>query len=421
MKIKSLLLIAVLGLAAVAGAQGVTTGSLSGVVTDPNGEPLPGANVVATLSATGTRYTAVTDAMGVFRIINTRVGGPYEVTADLAGFQPQTANDVRVLLGETTFLEMTLQLEAATGEIVVVGQASDLINPTRMGVASSVSERTLDSMPTVERNLYDFARTNPVFSTFSPEEDATVLSVAGRNPRYNNISIDGAVNNDVFGLAASGTPGGQSRVQPIQLDAVQELQLVTSSFDVRQGGFTGGSVNVITKSGSNEFHGGVFGYTSSDSWVGDGPDFFNEFGTYDDLEYGFLLGGPIVKDKAFFFVNYGRNELDEPTGWSLDGSSGQAWQNGNFVAEAEEFRQFNIDTYGYDPGGLGEKTIETPSDKFFVRFDLNLDTNNTLTARYNYVDASNVLNRPDDGSYEWPNEAYDFTNETNSLVAQWNA
>ncbi|HSL16997.1 MAG TPA: TonB-dependent receptor [Methylomirabilota bacterium] len=421
MKIKSLLLIAVLGLAAVAGAQGVTTGSLSGVVTDPNGEPLPGVTVAATLSATGTRYTAVTDAMGVFRIINTRVGGPYEVTADLPGFKPQTANDVRVLLGETTFLEMTLQLEAATGEIVVVGQASDLINPTRMGVASSVSERTLDSMPTVERNLYDFARTNPVFSTFSPEEDATVLSVAGRNPRYNNISIDGAVNNDVFGLAASGTPGGQSRVQPIQLDAVQELQLVTSSFDVRQGGFTGGSVNVITKSGSNEFHGGVFGYTSSDSWVGDGPDFFNEFGTYDDLEYGFLLGGPIVKDKAFFFVNYGRNELDEPTGWSLDGSSGQPWQNGNFVAEAEEFRQFNIDTYGYDPGGLGELTIETPSDKFFVRFDLNLDVNNTLTARYNYVDASNVLNRPDDGSYEWPNEAYDFTNETNSLVAQWNA
>ncbi|MGD8439683.1 MAG: carboxypeptidase regulatory-like domain-containing protein [Holophagae bacterium] len=402
-------------------AQGVTTGAMSGVVVDPNGEPMPGVTVVATLTATGTSYTSITDGSGRFRVVNMRVGGPYEVSASLQGFATQTVNDAYVRLGETTELDIQLQLEATTAEIVVVGQASDLINPTRMGVASSVGERTIDSMPTIDRSLYDFARTNPVFSTYSPDEDATILSVAGRNPRYNNISIDGAVNNDVFGLADSGTPGGQSETQPIQLDAVQELQLVTSSFDVRQGGFTGGSVNVITKSGSNRFSGGVFGYFSNDSLVGNGPDFFPEFGTYDDTEYGFTLGGPIIKDKAFFFVNYGHNDLDRPTGWSLDGSTGEAWQGGNFVAEAEQFRQFNIDTYGYDPGGLGEVTRKTPSDKIFVRFDLNLNNSSTLTARYNYVDASNVINRPDDGGYEWPNEAYDFASKTNSLVAQWNA
>jgi hypothetical protein len=314
-----------------------------------------------------------------------------------------------------------MRLEAATGEIIVVGQANELINPAKMGQTSSVAQQSIEGMPTLQRSIYDFARTNPVFSTYAPDEDATVLSVAGRNPRYNNISIDGAVNNDVFGLADSGTPGGQAETQPIQLDAVQELQLVTSTFDVRQGGFTGGSVNVITKSGSNQFHGGLFGYTSSDSWVGDGPDYFPELGTFEDTEYGGSLGGPIARDKVFFFVNYGHNELDRPTGWSLDGSTGQAWQGGGFVPEAEEFISFNQNTYGFNPGGLGELTRQTPSDKIFLRFDFNLNDSNTLTARYNYVDASNVVNFPDDDTYEWDSEAYDFTSKTNSFVTQWNA
>ncbi|MEE4272086.1 MAG: carboxypeptidase regulatory-like domain-containing protein [Thermoanaerobaculales bacterium] len=414
--------ICALALTGMVHAQGVTTGSLSGVVNDPNNELMPGVTVVATLTTTGNTYSAVTDGAGRFRIANVKVGGPYEVTATLDGFQTQTLTDIYVRLGETTHMIMALQLEAATGEIVVVGAAGELINPTKMGVGSSVNQNTLESMPTVERNLYDFARTNPVFSTYSPDEDATVLSVSGRNPRYNNISIDGAVNNDVFGLADSGTPGGQTETQPIQLDAVQELQLVTSSFDVRQGGFTGGSVNVITKSGTNDFHGTVYGYTSSDSWVGSGPDYFNDFGDFDDTEYGFTLGGPIKKDKAFFFVGWGHNEYDRPTGWSLDGVTGQQWGGGtDFSAEAEEFRQYTIATYGYDPGGLSEQTRETPSDKILLKLDYNANDSNNLVFRYNYVDASNLINRPGYSLYEWDSEAYDMTNETNSFVAQWNA
>jgi hypothetical protein len=196
---------------------------------------------------------------------------------------------------------------------------------------------------------------------------------------------------------------------------------VTSSFDVRQGQFTGGSVNVITRSGTNEWHGGVFYYTSDESFVGDGPEGLGELGTFEDTEYGFSLGGKIIQDKLHFFVNYGKNELDRPTGWSLDGSGGQAWQGGNFVNEAEEFRQFTQNTYGYDPGGLGQVTRETPNDKIFARIDWTINPSNTLMARYNYVDGSNIINRPDDGSYEWPSEAYDIAIETNSFVTQWNA
>jgi hypothetical protein len=407
--------------AGLAHSQGATTGSLSGVVSDPNGDPMPGVTVTATLTTTGTRYATVTDASGVFRMSNVKVGSPYEVVASLSGFKTQSVNNVVVRLGDDTNLEIGLQLEAATGEIVVVSESSPLISPTKMGVGSSVSENTIMAMPSVERSIYDSARTNPVFSTPSADEDTTVLSVAGRNPRYNNISIDGAVNNDVFGLADSGTPGGQAATQPIQLDAVQELQLVTSTFDVRQGGFTGGSLNVITRSGTNNFHGTLFGYTSSDSSVGSGPDFFPEFGTYEDTEYGFSIGGPVAKDKTFFFFNYGHNDLDQPTGWSLDGVTGEQWQNGCCTQEAEEFRAFTQATYGYDTGGLGEVTRKTPSDKVFLRFDFNFNQGSTLTARYNYVDGQNVINRPSNGTYEWPNEAYDFTNKTNSLVAQWNA
>jgi hypothetical protein len=403
-------------------AQGVTTGSLTGVVVDPNNEALPGVAVVATLPATGNRYGTVTDVEGRFRMVNVKVGGPYDVQASLSGFRNVTLNDVYVRLGEATFLDIALQLEAATGEIEVVGESSPLIAPTKMGVASSVSQGSIEAMPSIERNLYDMARTNPVMSTYDPDEEtATTLSISGRNPRYNNISIDGSVNNDVFGLADSGTPGGQSGAQPIQLDAVQELQLVTSSFDVRQGGFTGGSVNAITRSGTNNFHGNVYGYYSDNSFVGDGPEEFAELGNFEDTELGFSLGGPLSKDKVFFFTNFTTTQYDTPTGWSIDGSTGQAWQGGDFVQEAEEFRQFNIDTYGFDPGGLGEVTRERPADRFFLRFDFNLDQSNTITARYNYLDAANVIHRPDDESFEWASEAYDFKTKVNSLVGQWNA
>ncbi len=403
-------------------AQGVTTGSISGVVLDPNNEPLPGVTVVATLPATGNRYGSVTDVEGRFRIVNAKVGGPYQVAASLPGFQTYTVDDAYVRLGEATYLSIALQLEAATGEIEVVGESSPLIGPLKMGVASSVSEGSIQALPSIERGLYDYARTNPVMSTYDPDEEtATTLSISGRNPRYNNISIDGSVNNDVFGLADSGTPGGQSGAQPIQLDVVQELQLVTSSFDVRQGGFTGGSVNAITKSGTNELHGDLYGYYSDDGMVGSGPEDFAELGTFEDSEFGGSLGGTLSRDKVFFFTNYTTSQYDQPTGWSLDGSTGQPWQDGCCVEEAEQFRQFNIANYDYDPGGLGQLTRGRPADRFFLRFDFNLNQSNTLVARYNYLDAANVINRPDNDDYEWHSEAYDFKTKVNSLVGQWNA
>ncbi len=416
------LMVCVALLGGFAHAQGVTTGSLSGVVMDPNGDPIPGVAVRAELTSTGNRFGAVTDTEGRFRIPNVKVGGPYLLDASLAGFQDAMVPNVYVRLGETTNLVIDMQLAAATAEIEIVGESSPLISPTKMGVSSSVSQASLEALPTLERSVYDMARTNPVFSLYTEGgSEPNVLSVSGRNPRYNNISIDGAVNNDVFGLADTGTPGGQTGTNPIQFDAIQELQLVTSSFDVRQGGFTGGSVNVITKSGTNQFHGSVFGYYSDDSMVGSGPASFPEFGTYEDSEYGFTFGGPIVKEKLFFFGSYGHNTYDQPTGWSLDGITGQCWRDCDYTAEAEALRQYVQSTYGYDIGGTSEQTRERPSDKILLRMDWNLNESHNFLLRYNYVDAANLINRPNNNTYEWDSQAYDFKNETNSFVGQWNA
>lgn len=400
-------------------AQSATTGSLSGLVTDEEGTTaLPGAQISVVHQPTGTRYSSLSGGDGRFRIANVRVGGPYTVSVAMDGFHSRETENVRVRLGEDTNLSFKLPLSTVTETLTVVGESTSLINSSRTGAASNVSLQALEDLPTVGRGLEDFARTNPFFAVGAENEDPDAISVAGRSSRYNNIQIDGSVNNDLFGLADTGTPGGQAGTAPISLDAIEEVQLVLADFDVRQGGFSGGSVNAVTRSGSNAFKGSVFFFTRDDGDFGDGPAELGKFGEFSEDQYGFRLGGPLVQDKAFFFVNADIEERTSPTGWSIDGSSGQAF---GFEAEAIRFRDILINTYGYDPGGFGENSIENPSDKFFGRLDFNLAENHSLTLRHNYVDAADVVNRPNSFAFEFASEGYDFLTETNSTVAQLNS
>jgi hypothetical protein len=402
-------------------AQGVTTGSISGVVSNQDGATtLPGAQISASHVPTGTRYEAITQNDGRFRIIGVRVGGPYTVTASMDGFEPQEQTDLAVPLGEDLFLQFRLPLASITETVDVIA-SSELINPYRTGNTSSVSAQEIEMLPTIGRRLEDYTRTNPFASVAQTNEDPQVTSVLGRSGRYNNIQIDGAVNNDLFGLADGGTPGGQADVSPISLDAIAEIQVGITPFDVRQGGFSGGAINAVTRSGTNAYHGSVFFFSRDDSLVGDGPDFLGEVGTFEEDQYGFRIGGPIKTDKIFFFANAELTEKSQPTGISLDGSGGQAFANGTLVAQAQLFRQTLIDRYGFDPGGLAQNIRDTPSDKFFGRLDFNLNTSNTLTLRHNFIDAENDINRPGSFSYEFPSETYAFDSETNSTVGQWNS
>jgi hypothetical protein len=401
-------------LPATVGAQGATTGSLTGVITDAQGGVLPGAAVLATHTPTGTTYDGVTDAQGRYSLLNVRVG-PYNVTVSMGGFKPETQLGIDVRLGEQKKVDFTLQLETVAETVEVVG-VSSVIDSSRAGTADNVSTQAVENLPTISRNLADIARTSPYFNPTGLNEDPLALSVAGRNNRYNNVQIDGAVNNDLFGLAASGTPGGQTEAQPISLDAIQELQLVVSPYDVRQGGFSGGGINAITRSGSNQFKGTAYFFGRNQDWVGESPT-GTKVGQFKDQQFGGSLGGRIVENRAFFFGNVDWGRRDNPSGVSVSGSGQQ------FGREAEIDRFINIlqSRYNYNAGGKEEFIRTVNSDKVFVRTDFNMAQQHQLIVRHNYLDGLNDIGRPTVTQYFMPDNFYRIANKTNSTVVQLNS
>ena len=291
-----------LGSAPWAAAQSVTTGALTGRIVDASDAGVPGATVEAVHEPTGTNYTAVSGGDGVFSIFNVRAGGPYAVTASLAGFKP-VKRSVTVPLGGQAAVDFTLQVDTVAETIEVIAESASLISPSATGPAANVGEEAIEAMPTVARGIEDFARLSPYFNSQGSGDGAgaNALSVAGRNTRYNNVQIDGAVNNDLFGLADSGTPGGQTEAQPVSIDAIQELQLVVAPYDVRQGGFSGGGVNAVTRSGTNAYRGTAYYFFRSEGLVGDGPN-ERPIATFSDKQFGASLGGPIVKDLSLIHI-----------------------------------------------------------------------------------------------------------------------
>ena len=241
--------------------------------------------------------------------------------------------------------------------------------------------------------------------------------MAGRNTRYNNLQIDGAVNNDLFSISGSaGTPGGQAETQPISLDAIQELQLVVAPYDVRQGSFSGGGVNAITRSGSNSLRGSAFYVFRDQGLVGDGID-NRPIATFNDKQFGGSLGGPIVRSKAFFFGNLEWGRKDTPAGFSISGDSGVSFGR---QAEAQRFLDIMQRRYNYNPGDLDEFIRGTENDKVFARADFNLG-NSQLTVRHNYVDGYNDVGTQSNVTYKFADNFYRFNSQTNSTVGQLNS
>ena len=413
----SVVCLAVLTMAWVQPAYGqtVTTGTISGIVTDQQGGVLPGVTVIAVHQPTGTNYQAVTDASGRFTLFNVRVGGPYVVTAQLSGFRERQVSDLQVALGEERQLNFQLPLATLTESVTVVAEAP-MVDSSRAGTASNVSQEALENLPTVGRSIFDFARISPYFTPISLNSDPNSISVAGQNNRYNNMQIDGAVNNDVFGLAPSGSPGGQTETEPVSLDAIQELQLVVSPYDVRQGMFAGGGINAITRSGTNDIHGTGYYFGRNQALVGESPT-GTPIADFSSHEFGASLGGKIVENRAFFFgnVDFGRKET--PSGFSIN-STGQTF---GFTPEAERFLSILRTRYNYDPGDTSEFIRDTKNDKVFVRTDFNVATGHQLTVRHNYIDGLNDIGRPDTTRFIFADNFYQFESNTNSTVGQLNS
>lgn len=384
----------------------VTTSSLSGTVKDAN-ETLIGASVKAIHTPTGTVYGGSTNANGRFTLSNLRVGGPYTIEVSYLGYRNFKVTDVYLKLGET--LTLNPVLEAAGNqqlqEIVVVGTKDNVFNSKRTGAATSIGKDQLEKLPTLNRSLQDFTRLTP--------QATGTNSFGGNNNRFNNITIDGAVNNDVFGLAAAGTPGGQAGTQPISLDAIQEIQVVLAPYDVSLGNFTGGGVNAVTRSGTNKFEGSAYFFGRNESTLG--PNVLTNLKTpgYYNNQYGFRLGGPIVKDKLFFFVNAESQRINSPL-INNAGEPGSAIS----LATAKQIADYALATWGYDVGSYGMQDARTENDKLFAKLDWNINAKNQLTLRYNYIQAFDDNISRSNTFFRFGNNAFRFNNKQNVGVLE---
>ena len=401
-------------------AQTVTTGTLTGLVQDTQGGVLPGVTVTAVHTPTGTTYEGLTQDDGRFSLLNVRVGGPYQLTAALGGFRNAVIANLNVRLGEETDVPIKMQLATVTEVVTVTADTSPIFTGSHTGTAENIGTAVIENLPTIARSLQDIARSSPYVNQLAVDDGQSALSIAGRNVRYNNVQIDGAVNNDLFAIASeggnSGMPGGYAGVQPISFDVIQELQIVVSPYDVRQGMFSGGGINAITRSGTNQVRGSAFYVFRDESLVGEGVD-KKPIALFNDKQFGGTLGGPILRNKAFFLGNIEWGRKHTPSGYSASGSSGADWGHSADVQRVVDIARTQ---YGYDPGGLDEFIRATDNKKVFIRTDFNLDQHQ-LTVRHNYVDGLNDLGSQDNITYRLPGGFYTQDSTTNSTVGQLNS
>ena len=379
---KILLLLSFVAVASAAAfAQGVTTSSIVGKVTDQAGAGLPGANIVATHTPSGTTYGTTSVADGRFNIPAMRIGGPYTVKVSFVGYQEKTITDVYLSLGSATNINAQLSEQATElGEVVVSGAKGDIFSSDRTGAATNINKQTLSTMPTISRSINDFTRLTP---------QANGRSFVGSDARFNNITIDGSYFNNSFGLADQ--PGGRTGSTPVSLDAIEEVQVNIAPFDVRQAGFVGAGVNAVTRSGTNEFSGSAFYNLRNESFVGDkakGKDVITN--NFNVTQAGFRLGGPIIKDKLFFFANAEVERRTDP-GTNFRANKGGEPVTGNVTrvleTDLDALSKYMADNFGYATGPYQGYDNETKSDKYLIKFDYNINQNHKLSVRYNYLNS----------------------------------
>ncbi|MFT5890219.1 MAG: outer membrane receptor protein involved in Fe transport [Dokdonia sp.] len=423
-KITLLSVITLFFMTAMSFAQGVTTSSINGRVLDNTDGPLPGATIIATHVPTGSVYGAVTDFDGFYRITNMKSGGPYNLSITYVGFQDFKKEGFGLSLGESKRISTKMvESSNALDEIVITAQNNGIFNSNKTGSETSISERDINTLPTVSRSLADFARVTPS-AQLTEGNDGFSISLGGQNNRYNAIYIDGAVNNDVFGLAGSGTNGGQTGVNPFSVDAIESVQINLAPFDVRQSGFSGGSVNAVTRSGSNNWEGSVYGFYRNESLVGKTPvDLVNEgderekVDEFSALTYGVRVGGPIIKDKLFVFVNYERQEDETPQPFTFSNYTGNS-----SIEDINNLSNFLQSEYGYNPGIFDANTRTLDSDKFNLRFDLNASQNHKIYLRLGVVQAENLEARSSGNrNIGFINGSELFETNTYSAAFEWNA
>ena len=379
--IKCLIAALVAMFAVVSASAQVTTSSLSGRVVDVNGQPVVGAAVVATHTPSGTVYGVITNENGRYTINGMRTGGPYTVEFSCLGYQSLTYTDVTLQLAETFALNGELKDDSEMlSEAMVVAASASRFNAEKTGAATNISNAQMTSLPNVSRTLTDVTRLSP----YGGHE----MSFAGADGRTANFTVDGANFNNNFGLN-DGLPGGGS---PISIDAIEEMQVVISPYDVRQTNFIGGGVNAITKSGTNTFKGSAYVYHKNENMGGDtieGEQISGARAKNRNTTYGFTLGGPIIKNKLFFFVNAEYSKVPTVVNRWRGSESGEADPN-NYVSrtkleDLKKVSEFVKEKYGYDTGSWTDYPADESNMKLLARIDWNINDNHKLALRYNYT------------------------------------
>lgn len=386
----------------------VTTSAISGKVLDETKAPVIGATVVAIHEPSGTLYGAVTNVDGRYTIQGMRTGGPYKIEVSYVGYNKMAYTGISLELGNTFNLNVDMKPSAELlDEVVVVADAN-----ANAGASQNFSTQKIESTPTVDRNVYDIVKNMPMAMTSKNGG----ITFSGSNNRYNSFQIDGTVSNDVFGLSASGTNGGQTGANPISMDAIQEIQVVVAPFDVRQSGFTGGGINAITKQGTNTTHGSAYTYFNN----------HNMYGKYSAVRgyeksplnqqytrtFGGTLGGAIIKDKLFYFVSAEAKKESYPSS-IYPGYTDSYITNDVAKQIADQYKKLT----GFDEV-YNQRDVESKSFGLLARIDWNINKDHKLALRYQHNNSYDDNSGLKSSTYTFGNSGYRMNNKTNAIVAE---
>ncbi|MEC3906736.1 carboxypeptidase regulatory-like domain-containing protein [Tamlana sp. 2201CG12-4] len=414
-------------------AQGETTASISGTVIDDKSEKVFGANVIAEHTPSGTKYGTITNDAGQFRLPNLRVGGPYTIAISYLGYETKTETDINLSLGQDFHLNVVMGEEAtALNAVQLIARKSSILNSNKTGSGRNISQRAINSVPQINRSINDFSKLLP------QSNSADFAGFSGGALRSSSVTVDGTSFNNAYGLGGAGALviGNAAGSEPISLDALSEIQISLSPYDVRQGGFTGANVNAVTRSGDNEFRGSIYSFFQNESLLGTKvKDVEVENSKFNSTQFGFRIGGPIIKNKLFFFANYERVTGTTPASNFIASDGGNTGDNVTRVLASDltDLSQFLLTEYDYATGPYQGFSLESVSDKFLIKLDYNISDKHKLSMRYNQLEATsdqapsnstffgagNRFNNPNGMSYsnsgwERNTNVYSFVTELNS-------
>ncbi|PPU50793.1 TonB-dependent receptor [Xanthomonas arboricola] len=360
-----------------------TSAGVAGLVTSSAGQPVPNAEVTITHVESGTVSRATTDASGRYNARGLRVGGPYTITITKSGEGTKTEEGVYLNLNQVNSVDASLGGDVTTlGAVQAIGgdYGSALFSANKMGTGTNVTREQIESLPSINRNLQDYVRLDPRVA--QTDKARNEISVGGQNPRFNLIRVDGISTNDAFGLESNGLPTPR---QPFSMDVIDEISVDVANYDVTITGATGGVINAVTKSGTNEFHGSVYGTYRENDWSGKNQNDIRPQLFDNEATYGLTLGGPIVKDKLFFFANYekykGKGVFTGASGYGPTGSGAS-----NIVpisqAQVDEIIDISRNVYGFDPGTLALPALDSDSEEKGFKLDWNISDKHRASFRY---------------------------------------